>query len=152
MNRSLIVGAVAGAGVAIAGGVAGLTLLDEPSEASRVAEQEAGPTAARERCSEQEVTRPAEPKDENRVAGTPLSCSARHAAPKAKARLHPAAHNAESGASAEEAFMRATVSLTAAANAPSGAARASAARASRSASARQPCSSRTSARLLRAAT
>lgn len=65
MNKSMLIGAVAGIGVAVAGSVAGYTFFGkqdaEQSSAARTAEQE---------CWDEEVATVADPADPHRIAGT----------------------------------------------------------------------------------
>ena len=69
MNKSMLMGLVAGVGVATAGGVLGYQYLgergaDEPEAAARTA------AAPAQECWDEEVQVTAAPKDEHRVAGT----------------------------------------------------------------------------------
>ena len=89
MNRSMLTGIVAGVGIAVAGGVAGLTLLGSSAEtsvddtelagnAAQVSEAVAAPAASApvteptvvEECWDEEVTVQADPRDEKAIAGT----------------------------------------------------------------------------------
>jgi uncharacterized protein YcfJ len=82
MNKSMLMGVVAGVGVATAGGVLGYQYLGEKgSEAAVQAEQEATSTAApasrtapapTEECWDEEVQVTEAPKDEHRIAGTAI--------------------------------------------------------------------------------
>jgi uncharacterized protein YcfJ len=91
MNKSMLVGVVAGIGVATAGGVLGYSFLGERSEdaaavaseapaqtaapASRTAPAPATRTAAAapaEECWDEEVAVTADPKDQHRIAGTAI--------------------------------------------------------------------------------
>jgi len=72
MNKSMLMGLVAGIGVATAGGVLGYQYLgergaDEPEAAAPAARTAA---AAAQECWDEEVQVTAAPKDEHRVAGT----------------------------------------------------------------------------------
>ena len=87
MNKSMIMGVVAGVGVAMAGGVAGFALLGKQApeeeqvavldpapaktatQAQRVAPQ---PAAVKEECWDEEVTVTEDPKDRHAIAGTAL--------------------------------------------------------------------------------
>ena len=84
MNKSMVIGVIAGVGIAVAGGVAGFTLLNATSEPSdveqelaaaeeqalEVASVDAVETAVAEECWDEEVTVQADPRDEHAVAGT----------------------------------------------------------------------------------
>ena len=82
MNKSMLVGVVAGIGVATAGGVLGYNFLGERSpEAAAVADeapaQAAAPATRRaaapaEECWDEEVAVTADPKDQHRIAGTAI--------------------------------------------------------------------------------
>ena len=74
MNKSMLMGLVAGIGVATAGGVLGYQYLgergaDEPEAAAPAARTAAAPT---QECWDEEVQDVAAPKDEHRVAGTAI--------------------------------------------------------------------------------
>jgi uncharacterized protein YcfJ len=81
MNKSMLMGLVAGIGVATAGGVLGYQYLgeqgggtaaeaeDTAASAGRAARTAAAPT---QECWDEEVTDTAAPKDEHRVAGTAI--------------------------------------------------------------------------------
>jgi len=74
MNKSMLMGLVAGVGVATAGGVLGYQYLgergaDEPEAAAPAARTAAAPT---QECWDEEVQDVAAPKDEHRVAGTAI--------------------------------------------------------------------------------
>jgi uncharacterized protein YcfJ len=74
MNKSMLMGVVAGVGVATAGGVLGYQFLGK--QGAEVAVEEQAPAAARtaaapaEECWDEEVAVTADPKDEHRIAGT----------------------------------------------------------------------------------
>jgi uncharacterized protein YcfJ len=84
MNKSMLMGVVAGVGVATAGGVLGYQFLGKPG--TEVAVEEQAPAAAApaarpatatrtaaapaEECWDEEVAVTADPKDEHRIAGT----------------------------------------------------------------------------------
>ena len=75
MNKSMLMGVVAGVGVATAGGVLGYQFLGK--QGAEVAVEEQAPAAARtaaaapaEECWDEEVVVTADPKDEHRIAGT----------------------------------------------------------------------------------
>jgi len=79
MNKSMLMGVVAGVGVATAGGVLGYQFLGKP--VTEVAVEEQAPAAAApaartaaavpaEECWDEEVAVTADPKDEHRIAGT----------------------------------------------------------------------------------
>lgn len=89
MNKTMLTGVVAGVGIAVAGGVAGLTMFGgssdtaaEDAEVAEVAsEVQAAPEAAAasapapepvvvEECWDEEVTVQAEPRDDRAIAGT----------------------------------------------------------------------------------
>ena len=79
MNKSMLMGVVAGVGVATAGGVLGYQFLGKPGTEVAVEEQAPAATApaARtaaaapaEECWDEEVAVTADPKDEHRIAGT----------------------------------------------------------------------------------
>ena len=81
MNKSMLMGVVAGVGVATAGGVLGYQFLGKPvaevaveeqAPAARPAAAPATRTAAApaEECWDEEVAVTADPKDEHRIAGT----------------------------------------------------------------------------------
>ena len=83
MNKSMLVGVVAGIGVATAGGVLGYSFLGERSpDAAAVADEAPAPRTApapatrtaaaapAEECWDEEVTVTADPKDQHRIAGT----------------------------------------------------------------------------------
>jgi uncharacterized protein YcfJ len=84
MNKSMLMGVVAGIGVATAGGVAGYTFLGKPATVDEVAVEAAQPAttvaqaapratqtaAAAEECWDEEVAVTAEPKDQHAIAGT----------------------------------------------------------------------------------
>jgi uncharacterized protein YcfJ len=82
MNKSMLMGLVAGIGVATAGGVLGYQYLGERSadtgvEAENAAATSAAPAARAaaapaQECWDEEVTDTAVPKDEHRVAGTAI--------------------------------------------------------------------------------
>jgi uncharacterized protein YcfJ len=85
MNKSMLLGVVAGVGVATAGGVLGYQFLGQPSVDEPVAvESEASPAPAAtqratavaaapaEECWDEEVVVEAEPTDKNRIAGTAI--------------------------------------------------------------------------------
>jgi uncharacterized protein YcfJ len=82
MNKSMLMGVVAGVGVATAGGVLGYQYLGEKGpEVAVEAEQEATSTAApaartaaapTEECWDEEVQVTEAPKDEHRIAGTAI--------------------------------------------------------------------------------
>jgi uncharacterized protein YcfJ len=62
MNKSMLIGIVAGVGVAVAGTVVGYSLFDE-----RAAEQR---LAVQQQCTDEEVATVADPTDPHRIAGT----------------------------------------------------------------------------------
>jgi uncharacterized protein YcfJ len=65
MNKSMLMGVVAGVGVAIAGGVAGYSFLgNQGAEQSNVA------LGVEQECWDEQVATVANPKDEHRIAGT----------------------------------------------------------------------------------
>jgi uncharacterized protein YcfJ len=84
MNKSMLIGIVAGIGVAMAGGVAGYTFfgkqdqVEEPQVA--IAEPFAAPVAGnaqrtaapKEECWDEEVKVQVDPKDQHRIAGTAI--------------------------------------------------------------------------------
>ena len=75
MNKSMLMGLVAGIGVATAGGVAGYQYLGD-----RKAEDEAAPAthtaaAPAQECWDEQVQTTAAPKDEHRIAGTALGAA-----------------------------------------------------------------------------
>lgn len=91
MNKSMVIGVVAGIGIATAGGVAGYTFLGEaepageqaavetgqsaepaeaPAPAAAPARPQAAPVAQAEECWDEEVAVTADPKDRHAVAGT----------------------------------------------------------------------------------
>ena len=80
MNKSMLMGVVAGIGVATAGGVLGYQFLGQQgAEVAVEAEQEAASSAApaartaaapAQECWDEEVQVTADPKDEHRIAGT----------------------------------------------------------------------------------
>ncbi len=84
MNKSMLMGVVAGVGVATAGGVLGYQFLGKP--VAEVAVEEQAPAAAApaarpatrtaaapaEECWDEEVAATADPKDEHRIAGTAI--------------------------------------------------------------------------------
>jgi uncharacterized protein YcfJ len=74
MNKSMLMGVVAGVGVATAGGVLGYQFLGKPGTEVAVEEQApAARTAAAapaEECWDEQVAVTADPKDEHRIAGT----------------------------------------------------------------------------------
>jgi uncharacterized protein YcfJ len=82
MNKSMLMGLVAGVGVATAGGVAGYQYLgarnaDTAVEAEAAAATSAAPAtrtaaAPAQECWDEEVTDTAAPKDQHRVAGTAI--------------------------------------------------------------------------------
>ena len=82
MNKSMLVGIVAGIGVATAGGVLGYQFLGESSPEAAVVESEAPAQAAApaartaaapaEECWDEEVAVTADPKDQHRIAGTAI--------------------------------------------------------------------------------
>ena len=78
MNKSMLMGLVAGIGVATAGGVAGYQYLgarnaDTAEEAAAPATHAAHTAAApAQECWDEEVSETAAPKDEHRVAGTAI--------------------------------------------------------------------------------
>jgi uncharacterized protein YcfJ len=74
MNKSMLMGLVAGIGVATAGGVLGYQYLgerggDEPEAAAPATRTAAAPA---QECWDEEVAETAAPKDEHRVAGTAI--------------------------------------------------------------------------------
>ncbi len=72
MNKSMLMGLVAGIGVATAGGVAGYQYLG-----NRDAENDATQTAAApaQECWDEQVESTAAPKDEHRIAGTAIGAA-----------------------------------------------------------------------------
>ena len=92
MNKSMLIGIVAGVGVAMAGGVAGYTFfgtqdqVEEPQVAiaeafaapvagnaqQAAARPAAAPAAPKEECWDEEVKVQADPKDQHRIAGTAI--------------------------------------------------------------------------------
>jgi uncharacterized protein YcfJ len=82
MNKSMLMGLVAGIGVATAGGVLGYQFLGQPSADSAAEATDAAgsaasrvtatPAAAAEECWDEEVQVTAAPKDEHRIAGTAI--------------------------------------------------------------------------------
>jgi len=62
MNKSMLIGVVAGIGVAVAGTVVGYSFLAEPAAEQR--------SAAEQECWDEEVATVAEPADPHRIAGT----------------------------------------------------------------------------------
>jgi uncharacterized protein YcfJ len=76
MNKSMLMGLVAGIGVATAGGVLGYQYLGERGGDDAVQAEAAAPAtrtaAAAEECWDEEVQVTAAPKDEHRVAGTAI--------------------------------------------------------------------------------
>jgi uncharacterized protein YcfJ len=83
MNKSMLMGLVAGIGVATAGGVLGYQYLGERGADSAVEAEDAGATSAApatartaaapaQECWDEEVADTAAPKDEHRVAGTAI--------------------------------------------------------------------------------
>ena len=78
MNKSMLMGLVAGIGVATAGGVLGYQYLGKPApemadEAAPAAAPAASvPVRAVEECWDEEVQVTAAPKDEHRIAGTAI--------------------------------------------------------------------------------
>lgn len=83
MNRSMLMGMVAGIGVATAGGVLGYQFLGErpgedlavETEDQVVAAAPAARTAPAEVCWDEEVQVTAAPKDEHRIAGTAIGAA-----------------------------------------------------------------------------
>ena len=76
MNKSMLMGLVAGIGVATAGGVAGYQYLGERG----TAEEEAAPAtqtakAPAQECWDEQVETTAAPKDEHRIAGTAIGAA-----------------------------------------------------------------------------
>jgi len=73
MNKSMLMGLVAGIGVATAGGVLGFQYLGDKS-ADEAVEAEVASTAAKpaQECWDVEVQTTAAPKDEHRIAGTAI--------------------------------------------------------------------------------
>jgi uncharacterized protein YcfJ len=86
MNRSMLIGVVAGIGVATAGGVAGFAMLGKkaPSDEQSAVEAEAAPVARAEQrvaaqpatpaeeCWDEVVSETAEPRDRHAIAGTAI--------------------------------------------------------------------------------
>jgi uncharacterized protein YcfJ len=83
MNKSMLMGLVAGIGVATAGGVLGYQFLGQPDADAAAEAEQAGnaasapaptqtPRAAAEECWDEEVQVTAAPKDEHRIAGTAI--------------------------------------------------------------------------------
>jgi uncharacterized protein YcfJ len=82
MNKSMLMGLVAGIGVATAGGVLGYQYLGERNADTAVEAEDAAATSAApathtaaapaQECWDEEVTDTAAPKDEHRVAGTAI--------------------------------------------------------------------------------
>jgi uncharacterized protein YcfJ len=80
MNKSMLMGMVAGIGVATGGGVLGYQFLDQQGAADAEAEAptsaapaaRAAATAPAEVCWDEEVQVTAAPKDEHRIAGTAI--------------------------------------------------------------------------------
>jgi uncharacterized protein YcfJ len=83
MSKSMLMGVVAGVGVATAGGVLGYQFLGQQEGAEVAVETEAPATSARatrtaaapaptEECWDEEVTVTADPKDQHRIAGTAI--------------------------------------------------------------------------------
>src|SRR5688500_17551550 len=84
MNKSMLMGVVAGVGIATAGGVAGYQFLgksgaegavEEPTSAAEAAAsapaaRPAATAAPAQECWDEEVAVTADPKDEHRIAGT----------------------------------------------------------------------------------
>ena len=69
MNKSMVVGIVAGIGVATAGGVAGYTYLDKQAEGEEL-QQIAVRATPKQECWDEEVVVQVDPRDQNRIAGT----------------------------------------------------------------------------------
>jgi uncharacterized protein YcfJ len=79
MNRSILIGAVAGAGIALAGGgIAGYKMVSEPKFAQVVAVTPVTERieTPREECHDQQVTRQKAVKDRHQVAGTVIGAVA----------------------------------------------------------------------------
>jgi uncharacterized protein YcfJ len=86
MNKSMLMGAVAGIGVATAGGVLGYQFMGQQSEQAALEAEAPAATAARpaaapatrtaaapaEECWDEEVAVTADPKDQHRIAGTAI--------------------------------------------------------------------------------
>jgi uncharacterized protein YcfJ len=78
MNKSMLMGLVAGIGVATAGGVLGYQYLGKPAPemadeaAPAAAPAASAPARAVEECWDEEVQVTAAPKDEHRIAGTAI--------------------------------------------------------------------------------
>ena len=81
MNKSMLMGVVAGVGIATAGGVLGYQFLGKSGAETAVEEQAAAaapatapaartPAAPAEECWDEEVAVTADPKDQHRIAGT----------------------------------------------------------------------------------
>src|ERR1044072_9217192 len=67
MNKLLLTGVLAGVGIALAGGVAGYALLDKPSAAESAIAQR---SVVEQECHDEQVATVADPKDQQRIAGT----------------------------------------------------------------------------------
>ena len=79
MNRSMLIGAVAGAGVALAGGgIAGYKMISEPEFAQVIAVTPVTERieTPREECHDEQVTRQKQVKDRHQVAGTVIGAVA----------------------------------------------------------------------------
>ena len=82
MNKSMLIGAVAGIAVATAGGVLGFQYLgsqqspeeavEEQAQVARAQTPASRPAAPTEECWDEEVTVTEAPKDEHRIAGTAI--------------------------------------------------------------------------------
>ena len=66
MNKSMLIGVVAGVGVALATGVAGYTFLGKQAQG----ENEVAAAGPGEECWDEQVAVTADPKDQHRIAGT----------------------------------------------------------------------------------
>jgi uncharacterized protein YcfJ len=67
MNRSILIGVVAGIGIGVAGGVAAYTFMGKDAE---VTGQPSAVAAVHEECWDEEVTVQGDPVDRHRIAGT----------------------------------------------------------------------------------
>lgn len=70
MNRSTLIGMVAGIGIAMAGGVAAYTFLGMDTEVAKQGTAASMPGPAGEECWDQEVAVQNDPSDPHRIAGT----------------------------------------------------------------------------------
>ena len=70
MNKSMLIGVVAGIGVAMAGGVAAYTFLGNNAEVGEQRNVASTPGPVKEECWNEEVAVQTDPKDPHRIAGT----------------------------------------------------------------------------------